>query len=149
MPHGLITATLLLTAIAPAAAAEPDYSRDIKPLLRAKCYACHGAVRQKAGLRLDAGQLVLKGGKRGEVVVPGKPDQSTLIEMITAHGGERAPMPPEGEGEALSDKDVELFREWVKNGAKAPTEPVPDGPQSHWAYQPPRKTKVPGPGQPH
>jgi Protein of unknown function (DUF1553)/Protein of unknown function (DUF1549)/Planctomycete cytochrome C len=143
-----LTAFLLLATVPPAAAAEPDYLRDIKPLLKTKCYACHGAVRQKAGLRLDAGQLVLKGGKRGEVVVPGKPDQSTLIEMITAHGGERAQMPPEGEGEALSEKDIELFRLWVKNGAKAPTEPVPDGPQSHWAYQPPRKTKVPGPGNP-
>ena len=94
MPRGLFIVTLVLAGHPPSAAAEADYARDIKPLLRAKCYACHGAVRQKAGLRLDAGQLVLKGGKSGEVVVPGKPDQSPLIEMITAHGGERAPMPP-------------------------------------------------------
>src|SRR6188474_934579 len=98
MPRGLLAALLLLAAPR-LSAAEPDFKRDVAPLFRAKCYACHGAVRQKSGLRLDAGQLVLKGGKRGEVIVPGKPDESTLIERITAHGDERAQMPPEGEGE--------------------------------------------------
>src|SRR5438128_11046736 len=101
MFRGLLTAAVFLAAVPRTTAAEPDYTRDIKPLLRAKCYACHGAVRQKAGLRLDAGQLVLKGSKRGEVIVPGKPDDSLLIESITAHGKERPRMPPEGEGEAL------------------------------------------------
>jgi hypothetical protein len=147
MLRGLVAAILLLMN-SPVAAAEPDYSRDIKPLLKTKCYACHGAVRQKAGLRLDAGQLILKGSKRGEVIVPGKPEQSLLMTMISPHGQERAEMPPEGEGEALSEKDVGLVRDWIKNGARTVEEPVPDGPQSHWAYQPPRKTKAPGPGNP-
>ena len=148
MLRGLITAALLLIAAPRVSATEPDYIRDIKPLLRAKCYACHGAVRQKSGLRLDAGQLVLKGSKRGEVVVPGKPDDSTLIEMITAHGNERPRMPPEGEGESLTEKEVALFRDWVKNGAKAPDEPVPPDPKEHWAYQPPKKVRAPGSGNP-
>jgi hypothetical protein len=147
MIRGLLTAALMFLT-APLQAAGPDYARDIKPLLQTKCYACHGAVRQKAGLRLDAGQLILKGGKRGEVVVPGKPDRSILLTMISPHGGERAEMPPEGEGEALTEKEIALFREWIKNGATAPDEPVPAGPQSHWAYQPPRKARVPGPGNP-
>jgi hypothetical protein len=148
MLRGLLTAAVFLAATPRTFAAEPDYARDVKPLLRAKCYACHGAVRQKSGLRLDAGQLVLKGSKRGPVVVPGKPDESPLIEAITAHGKDRPRMPPEGEGEPLSEKDVALVREWVKNGAKAPDEPVPDDPKAHWAYQPPKKVKVPGPGHP-
>src|SRR6266545_7508576 len=128
MLRGLLAATLFL--IAPRLiAAEPDYARDVKPLFRAKCYACHGAIRQKAGLRLDAGQLVLKGGKNGPVVVPGKPDESPLVAVITAKGKERPHMPPEGEGEPLSAKDVALIRDWVKAGAKAPDEPVPEGPK--------------------
>jgi len=147
MPRGLVAASLLLVSL-PAAAADPDYVRDIKPLFKAKCYACHGAVRQKAGLRLDAGQLILKGAKRGEVIVPGKPEKSLLMTMISPHGQERAEMPPEGEGETLSEKDVSLIREWIKSGARAPDELVPEGPQAHWAYQPPRKTKVPGAGNP-
>src|SRR5207237_1423997 len=136
------TAAAFFTAL-PRAAAEPDYARDIKPLLRAKCYACHGAIRQKSGLRLDAGQFVLKGNKRGPVVVPGKPDDSPLIAMITAHGKDAAQRPPEAEGEALSEKEVALFREWVKAGAKAPDEPIPPDPKLHWAYQPVRRPQVP------
>ena len=79
MLRGLLSAAVCLAAT-PRLSAEPDYARDIKPLLRAKCYACHGAIRQKGGLRLDAGQLVLKGTKRGEVIIPGEPDKSPLVE---------------------------------------------------------------------
>src|SRR5262245_64506681 len=124
MLRGLLTAAAVLASAPQLGAAEPDFTRDIAPLLRAKCYACHGAVRQKSGLRLDAGQLVLKGGKNGPVVVPGKPDESPLVAAITPKGKDRAHMPPEGEGEPLSAKDVALLREWVKAGAKAPDEPV-------------------------
>ena len=46
-------------------AASPDYLREIKPLLAPKCYPCHGALKQKANLRLDTVQLMLKGGKSG------------------------------------------------------------------------------------
>jgi hypothetical protein len=148
MPRGFLTAAVLLAASPPLSAAEPDYVRDIKPLLRAKCYACHGAVRQKSGLRLDAAQLVLKGTKRGEVVVPGKPDDSPLVEAISPHGKERPRMPPEGEGEPLTEKEVALFRGWIKAGAKAPDESVPPDPKLHWAYQPVTRPKVPNSGHP-
>ena len=135
--------------VVPARAAEPDYARDIAPLFRAKCISCHGAVRQKAGLRLDAGQLVLEGSKNGPVIVAGKPEDSTLLSVVIAAKGEtRAHMPPEGEGEPFKEKEIALIREWVKAGAKAPTEPVPDGPKSHWAYQLPKKEAVPGAGNP-
>src|SRR6185503_18422789 len=40
-----------------------DYAREIKPLLRDRCYACHGALKQKAGLRLDTGAAIRRGGK--------------------------------------------------------------------------------------
>ncbi|HSQ57381.1 MAG TPA: DUF1549 domain-containing protein, partial [Gemmata sp.] len=148
MLRGLLIAASLLVCAPEVPAAGPDYLRDIKPLLRAKCYSCHGAIRQKAGLRLDAGQLILKGTKRGEVVIPGDPEQSPLIEMIAANGNERPRMPPEGAGEPLSGKDVATIREWIKNGAKAPDEPVPPDPKLHWAYQPVKRPPVPGPGNP-
>jgi len=94
-----MTPALLLAALSVGAPPGPDYVRDIKPLLMKKCATCHGAVRQKAGLRLDAAALILKGNKRGPVVVPGKPDESKLIEMVA---DEPARMPPKGEGEHLS-----------------------------------------------
>ncbi|HUR53430.1 MAG TPA: DUF1549 domain-containing protein, partial [Gemmataceae bacterium] len=141
MLSGLLTAAVL-------AVATPDYARDIAPLLRTKCAACHGAVRQKAGLRLDAGQLVLKGAKNGPVVLPGRPDESPLIAAITPDAKGHRHMPPEGEGEALTTKQIAQFRAWISTGAKAPDEPVPEGPKSHWAYQPPKQLAAPGPGNP-
>ena len=142
MLRGMIAIAAVITVQPRLFAEEPDYTRSIKPLLRTKCYACHGAVRQKAGLRLDAGQLLLKGSKRGEVVIPGKPDLSALVAMVSAHDGARADMPPEGEGEALTAKEIALVRNWIAAGAKAPNEPVPPDPKLHWAYQPPKKVDL-------
>jgi hypothetical protein len=142
-------AVLVLVSVGRSALAqEPDYLRDIKPLLQTKCVSCHGAIRQRAGLRLDAAPLLFKGNKNGPVVQPGKPDDSLLIEVISSHGRERAAMPPEGEGEPFSEKQILLIRQWIKNGAKTPDEPIPPDPKLHWAFQLPKKVKVPGPGHP-
>ncbi|HIG31019.1 MAG TPA: hypothetical protein EYQ50_25745 [Verrucomicrobiales bacterium] len=52
------------------------YLRDIKPLLKEKCFACHGGLKQKAGLRLDTAALIIKGGDSGSVIDFKKPDVS-------------------------------------------------------------------------
>ena len=73
MPLRSHLALLGLFVVLQARAAEPiDYRRDIKPILASRCVSCHGALQQKGGLRLDAGQLLRKGGKNGPVVAPGK-----------------------------------------------------------------------------
>src|SRR5688572_5973413 len=106
-----MTPALLLAALSLAAPpAGPDYLRDVKPLLRQKCFACHGAARQKAGLRLDAAALILKGTRRGPVVIPGKPDESLLIEMVA---DDPVRMPPKGEGEHLSAKEIGVLKDWI------------------------------------
>src|SRR6516162_9040818 len=100
-----LSATVLALLAGPLYAAEPvDYLRDVKPLLTARCYACHGALQQKGGLRLDTAKLVRDGGDSGPVVVPGKAGESLLIARVTASGKRR--MPPAGLGEALSEKQV-------------------------------------------
>ncbi len=81
MLRGLLTAAALFLAAPNLAAAEPDYARDVKPLREVLRLPRGGPAEGRA--RLDAGQLVLKGDKRGPVVVPGKPDESPLIEVIT------------------------------------------------------------------
>ena len=53
-----------------------DYVRAVKPILAARCFACHGALQQKSGLRLDTVALMKKGGDGGPVIVPGKSGQS-------------------------------------------------------------------------
>src|SRR5262245_13316461 len=127
-----IVPTLLayLLAADPLAATDVDYLRDVKPIFQRHCVSCHGAIRQKAGLRLDASPLVLKGSKGGPVVVPGKPDESALLDAV--QGKDRARMPPEKDGEALSPGQIALLRDWIAAGAKAPTEPIPEDPRKHW-----------------
>src|SRR4051812_18115909 len=62
-----------LTGGTPLHAAGPvDYLRDVKPILSARCYGCHGAVRQKGGLRLDTAELARRGGDSGPAFTAGR-----------------------------------------------------------------------------
>src|SRR5476649_406178 len=70
-----------------------DYLRQVKPLIAARCYTCHGALKQKAELRLDTVALMKKGGSSGSAVVIGKSAKSLLVEHITG-SGEAERMPP-------------------------------------------------------
>ncbi len=118
-----------------------DYNTQVKPLLATKCFACHGALRQEAGLRLDASSLIARGSDSGAVVVPGRSGDSLLMERVTADDELR--MPPEGEGERLTAEQVALLRRWIDQGAVAPEEAIPQDPKNHWAYQRPKRPAVP------
>src|SRR6266446_630597 len=86
--HGLFSA-------GPAPAQTPvDYLRDIKPMLAEKCYVCHGALKQKSGLRVDTVRLMLAGGEKGAVLVPGKSDQSPILHHVAGAKGARKMPPP-------------------------------------------------------
>src|SRR5438046_2859818 len=52
------------------------FETQVRPLLVDNCFSCHGEKKQKGGLRLDSPQALLKGGKNGAVIVPGKPGES-------------------------------------------------------------------------
>jgi hypothetical protein len=119
-----------------------DFAKDIKPTLLAKCAACHGALKQQGGLRLDAGQLVLKGGDNGPVIVPRKASESLLWQKVSARDAAER-MPPEGEGEPLTAPQLATVKAWLDQGAAAPSEPVPPDPRSHWAYKPPQRPAIP------
>src|SRR5262249_33307189 len=112
-----------------------------KPILAAHCYACHGAVRQKARLRLDAAQLIRKGSKNGPVIEPGKASESLLIDAVL--GNDMPRMPPEKDGNALKPKEIALLKAWIDRGPRAAAEPVPADPRKHWAFRPPTRAAVP------
>jgi Protein of unknown function (DUF1553)/Protein of unknown function (DUF1549)/Planctomycete cytochrome C len=122
-----------------------DYVRDVKPILAERCYSCHGAIRQKAGLRLDTANLIRRGGESGPAIEPGRSDESILIERVSAGADSSDRMPPPSEGVALGEKEVSTLRAWIDQGAAAPAEAVPAGPRSHWAYMPLTRPVVPGP----
>lgn len=126
-----------------AQADEIDYLRDIKPLLAEKCSACHGALKHEAGLRLDAGTLIRAGSTNGNVLEPGQAMDSLLIERVVETDFDQR-MPPEGVGESLNAKQVEILKKWINQGAVIPEhEAIPGDPRDHWAYQIPHKTVVP------
>ena len=117
------------------AAEKIDYLREIKPLLTRRCYACHGALKQQAGVRLDTVVSLLRSGDSGPVIEPGKGADSLLIAVVTgANGSPR--MPPQAEGEPLQDEEIDLLKRWIDEGAEGPAteEPQPD-PRRHWAFQ--------------
>jgi hypothetical protein len=68
-------------------AAEPvDYLRDVKPILAKNCFACHGARKQRSGLRLDTAAAMHQGGNSGSALVPGQSNASRLIQAVTGAG---------------------------------------------------------------
>lgn len=112
----LLTVVALFLATETSAADAPSFSKDIAPLLTAKCAKCHGANRQKNDLRLDSADAVQKGGKNGPVVVAGKPDQSPMWVRVTKPPGDADRMP--AEGQMLTKKQTDLIKAWIAAGAK-------------------------------
>jgi hypothetical protein len=120
------------------------FEKEVRPLLAEHCGKCHGATKQWAELRLDSKEALLKGGENGPVVVPGKPDESRLIEAVRYKGDLQ--MPPD---KPLAEAQVAILEKWVQLGA-----PWPAGPSAaelerlkkhreHWAFQPVAKVSPP------
>ncbi len=138
----LVVAISFGGAIRASATDAVDYARDVKPLLTARCVACHGALRQQSGLRLDTAAAMLVGGEQGPAIEPGHSEQSLLIGAVTGSTGFR--MPPDGEGEHLTDDEVARLRRWIDAGALAPADEQPQrDPRAHWAFQRPVRPPIP------
>jgi cytochrome c553 len=89
-------------------AAAPDYTRDIQPLLKQRCYGCHGPQVQMKNLRLDDAQAAMR------AIQPGNSAHSRLIDMVTGKSGKF--MPPAGPH--LADAEVATLKAWIDAGAK-------------------------------
>jgi len=104
-----------------AAEGKIDFKKEIRPILEQNCFKCHGEEKQKGKLRLDSGEAALKGGKVGPAFVAGDPDKSEAVRRITLPKDDDDFMP--SEGEPLSKAQIDLIREWIKQGAVWPDEP--------------------------
>lgn len=109
-------ASLLLSCHLAAQEPEPvSFARQIRPLLAENCFGCHQGARQEGKYVMTNFDSLMTGGHSGvEAVVPGDPDESYLIELVTSHDG-KAAMPPNAS--PLSSEDVELIRRWISEGA--------------------------------
>jgi mono/diheme cytochrome c family protein len=120
-PSALLPAFLIGMASAPAA---PDatqtafFEKNIRPLLAEHCYKCHSADAEKlkGGLKLDTREGWMNGGDSGEVIEPGNPKDSPLMEAVR-YGNPDTKMPPKYK---LSDKEIEAMHEWITMGAPDP-----------------------------
>jgi Protein of unknown function (DUF1553)/Protein of unknown function (DUF1549)/Planctomycete cytochrome C len=115
----------------------------IRPLLAEHCFKCHGTKRQRADLRLDSRERLLKGGTSGPVVVPGKPEASLLIKAVL-HTDPDLKMPPK---ERLTTRQVADLTDWVRMGAPFPEaaqvrDPRDEG-RNFWAFRPPQDPPIP------
>ena len=130
---------LLLWGATLSAAEAPkvDFNREIRPLLSANCYQCHGpdADQRKAKLRLDTRQGALAPREDHRTVFPGKPTQSELFRRITS-GDPDERMPPPDSKKTLTPAQVELIGTWIREGAQW---------QEHWAWVTPQQPAVPFP----
>src|SRR5690349_12812728 len=70
------------SAEAPTARDMEFFEAKVRPVLVEKCFSCHGAEKQKGGLRLDSREAMIKGGDSGMALVPGEPQKSALIRAI-------------------------------------------------------------------
>lgn len=89
----------------------------VEPILRANCFECHSHEQKiKGGLTLDSRTGWERGGDTGPAIVPGKPESSLLIQAVS-HVEKDLQMPPK---KRLSDHDIAVLSEWIKNGASDP-----------------------------
>lgn len=96
-----------------------DFEKEILPILRANCLACHNTTKAKADLNLETPQLILKGGDSGPSVVPGKSAESLLFEV--ASHAEDPIMPPKGNksgAKNFTPDELALLKLWIDQGAK-------------------------------
>ncbi len=94
----------------------PSFAKDVSPIFAANCSGCHAAGVKMGSLDLDSFEGLQKGGHHGEVITPGKSDESRLYLMITGKVTPAMPLT----GKKLADGEIETIRKWIDAGAKPP-----------------------------
>src|SRR5882724_7949881 len=96
------------------------FEAKVRPLLVEHCFSCHGAKKERGGLRLDSREAILEGGNHGPALVPGNPTDSLIPHLLNGVGV-RVPkakiMPPKGKLPAM---EIAVFEEWIRRGAPYP-----------------------------
>jgi len=122
---------------------------DIAPLMMLRCTACHGPRKQEAKLDLRTRESMLRGGKSGPAIVPGKPEESLVLKKI--HAGK---MPPRlkvvtASVKPMEPREIALLTKWIELGAptaeppKSKPYPVSADDQKFWAFNPPVRPAIP------
>ncbi|MFK8112067.1 MAG: PSD1 and planctomycete cytochrome C domain-containing protein [Rubripirellula sp.] len=114
---------------------QPDFGRDIRPILAKHCFTCHGPDpdAREADLRLDQ-EVAAKQDLGGyAAIAPGNPEESEMIVRVASQDPDQR-MPPADSHPPLSKSEIDLLRRWIASGGDY---------QTHWAFVPPTKPTVP------
>lgn len=128
-----------LAVFATAAADAADtvrFNRDIRPIMSDTCFNCHGPDKntRRTDMRLDVREVALAKTTSGIIpIVPGKPEKSEIIRRIFSDDP-KIRMPHADSHKTLTEKQKNLFKQWVAEGAKY---------EAHWAYMPLARPGVP------
>ncbi|MDQ2901863.1 MAG: PSD1 and planctomycete cytochrome C domain-containing protein, partial [Acidobacteriota bacterium] len=139
-----------MATAAPVSDRAEQFEIQIRPVLANRCFACHSSSAL-GGLTMTSREALLRGGKSGPALVPGKPDESLMVEAIRQTNVKlKMPM---GQGK-LPDSEIALLADWVKAGAFWPEEKtavaatakkyrITPEQRAFWAFQPVKKPAVP------
>lgn len=133
------------------------FREKVLPLLESRCFECHGPNSQAKGdLKLSSRASILTGGESGAAIVPGKPDESLLIQAVRYEGFE---MPPRSR---MPDEEIAILSQWIADGAVWPEGDVPEPVEqtraafpmqeriaSHWAWKKIERPTLPEVQQSH
>ncbi|MEJ5367475.1 MAG: DUF1553 domain-containing protein [Bryobacteraceae bacterium] len=135
MKASLAAVVLIVSLTAAAPAAAPDFQKEVRPILSANCFHCHGNDRttRMVGLRLDIREGLFSTRRSGPLIVPGKPEKSLLYQRITARDPARR-MPPPQAHKTLKPEEVAVIRRWIESGAEW---------KEHWAFRAPVRPPLP------
>jgi hypothetical protein len=129
----LILAAGVAAAMAPQTAlaqGKVSFNRDVLPILSDRCFLCHGPdeATREAELRFD-----IEGAVSNDVIAPGNPEKSEFFHRITSDDPD-VRMPPADSKLALTQGEINILSQWIKEGAKW---------QQHWSFIPPQKAALP------
>jgi Protein of unknown function (DUF1549)/Protein of unknown function (DUF1553)/Planctomycete cytochrome C len=123
---------LLSAGVALLHADDRSFHDRVAPVLRRHCLRCHQGNKPKGGLDLATAKGLFAGAEGNPVFVPGKPDESRLIEVVS---GDKPEMPKNGK--PLLPREIQALREWIAAGARWPDATVlKDDPLDWWSLRP-------------
>ncbi len=115
---------------------DPDFTREVRPILSRHCFKCHGPddAARKSKLRLDVREAATQPAKSGAMaLVPGKPAESELVKRIFSADQDEA-MPPPSTQHQLTSAEKETLKRWIAAGAEY---------KQHWAFVLPKQVPLP------
>lgn len=127
---GVVAAGMALGFGLPAGAEGVSFKDTILPILKERCFSCHGPEKSKGKLRLDSLEAIQKGGEDGPIIVAGKPEESSFYKLTILPKDNEDIMP--AKGDPLTEEQTKAIFAWITEGAnfgdwkaEAPAAPAP------------------------